>query len=206
LQDAKTESLITLPLVGLEYSGKSTILHQMRANHAGQTGSFRSLFTFQKGDQKFDIVTRFNSMQDEFRNFPIDLLVDKCRGVFKKHIGNVDVFIPAICALVNRDDGTLRSDYVSLPLKECKNIQELHTALIFLNVSPGFLVYSAPQVYKNRKIAERAVAEFEKLKLELEKDFVCENINGDRSLTQLKDIVNDLEKLILKYRKRFEDA
>jgi hypothetical protein len=206
VKDSKPVSLITLPLVGLEYSGKSTILHQMRANHAGQTGSFRSLFTFQKGNQKFDIVTRFNSMQDEFRNFPVDLLVEKCQGVFKKHLGNVDVFIPAMCVLINRNDGTLRADYVSLPLMECKHIEGLYTALIFLNVSPGFLVYSAPQVYKNRKIAERAVAEFERLKLELEKDFICENINGDRSLTQLKDIVNDLEKLIIKYRKQFEDA
>jgi hypothetical protein len=206
LKDSELPSLITLPLVGLEYSGKSTILHQMRANHAGQTGSFCSLFSFQRGDQRFDIITRFNSMQDEFRNFPVELLVDKCRGVFRKHIGNVDVFIPAMCVLINRNDGTLRSDYISLPLMECKRIEQLHTALIFLNVSPGFLIYSAPQVYKNRKIAERAVAEFERLKLELEKDFICENINGDRSLTQLKDIVNDLEKLIIKYRKQFEDA
>jgi hypothetical protein len=197
---------VNLPLVGLEYSGKSTILHQMRANHAGHVGSFRSLFTFQKGDQKFDIVIRFNSMQDEFRNFPVDLLVEKCQGMFKKHIGNVDVFVPAMCALINRNDGTLRSDYVSEPLRECKRIEELQTALIFLNVAPEFLVYSAPQVYKNRKIAERAVAEFERLKSELEKDFICENLDGNRSLTQLKDIVNDLEKLIIKYRKQSEDA
>jgi hypothetical protein len=206
LKSEKTLSLVNLPLVGLEYSGKSTILHQMRANHAGHIGSFRSLFTFQKGDQKFDIVIRFNSMQDEFRNFPVDLLVDKCQGMFKKHIGNVDVFIPAMCALINRDDGTLRTDYIAEPLKECKRIEELQTALIFLNVAPEFLVYSAPQVYKNRKIAERAVAEFERLKVELEKDFICENLDGNRSLTQLKDIVNDLEKLIIKYRKQSEDA
>jgi hypothetical protein len=206
MKAVKTPVLVNLPFVGLEYSGKSTILHQMRADHAGHTGSFRSLFTYQKGDHKFDIVIRFNSMQDEFRNFPIDLLVEKCSGMFKKHIGNVDVFIPAMCVLINRDDGTLRTDYISEPLKECKRIKELETALIFLNVSPEFLVYSAPQVYKNRKIAERAVAEFEKLKVKLEKEFICENINGDRSLTQLKDIVNDLEKLIIKYRKQSEDA
>lgn len=206
MKNVRDVSLINLPFVGLEYSGKSTILHQMRANHAGQTGSFRSLFTFQKGESKFDIVIRFNSIQDEFRNFPVDLLIEKCQGVFKKHIGNVDVFIPAMCVLINRNDGTLRSDYLSLPLKECRQMEELQTALIFLNVSPEFLIYSAPQVYKNRKIAERAVAEFERLKVELQKDFICENLDGDRSLTQLKDIVNDLEKLIIKYRKQFEDA
>lgn len=195
MREKKDGNLLHTPLIGLEYSGKSSILHALRHEHVGAYGSFRSLFTLTNHSNAYKVVVRFNSLQNEFRGFKTDIMAEKTRNLLKKHIGNIDVFIPAMCVLVDRETGSIQPELITVPLSNVKD-DAVETKLFFLDVSPDSLMSFAPQVYRSSKIAERAVAEFDILKRELSSRFPSFVLNGNRPRNQLSQIAEDMQQLV----------